>query len=188
MSTQKFRDLIHYVIWKCEDPSLLGSTKLNKIPWYVDTYAYRRDGASITGETYVKRQYGPVPKSILETLRTLGEEGKIFEREPRAEYQPKEFVALTAPDMSAFAERDLRLLDAVIQEICWNHTATSISGASHDQIWKAAALGETIPLYAVLAAEPAEVTEEDMDWADGVLAGYNPARADEHQAREAALA
>ncbi len=90
MATQKFRDLVHYVCWKCEDPSQLGATKLNKIAWFADVYAYRRDGVSMTGESYVKRQFGPVPRSILPTLALLQREGKLVVRDTQLEYQPRE--------------------------------------------------------------------------------------------------
>jgi hypothetical protein len=169
MASQKFRDLVHYVCWKCEDPSQLGATKLNKILWFVDTFTYRRDGVSLTGERYVKRQFGPVPYSMLPALTKLREEGKIFIREPHAEFQPREYVALMAPNTAAFSEKDVRFIDAVIDTICKSHTATSISEFSHDQIWAAAQMGEEIPLYAVLAATPGEITDADMAWADTVI-------------------
>jgi hypothetical protein len=170
MATQKFKELIHYICWKCDDPAQLGATKLNKIPWFVDTLAYRVDGAGLTGETYIKRQFGPVPKNILSVLSELEKEGKIVTREPLVAYQPREHVAITPPDISLFSERELRLIDLVIEDVCKHHTSGSISELSHDQIWAAAALGEEIPLYATLAANAGEITEKDYAWADSIVA------------------
>ena len=169
MATQKFKDLVHYICWKCEDPTQLGATKLNKIPWRVDTVAYQIDGESVTGEVYVKRQHGPVPKNILRVLEELKTGKKIVVREPDAEFQPREYVALSKPDMSAFSERHMALIDAVIDEVCKRHTANSISTSTHDQVWDAAAIGEEMPLYATFAAEADEVTKEDMAWADKIV-------------------
>ena len=169
MSSQKFRDLVHYICWRCEDPAQLGATKLNKITWVIDTYTYRRDGRSLTGETYIKQQFGPVARSMLPTLAKLGAEGKLLQRAPLTEFQSREFVATTAPDMSLFSKQDLRLIDAVIDQVCRNFTATSISTYSHDEIWEAAEIGEEIPMYAVLAANPGDITQDDIAWGEEVV-------------------
>ena len=55
----KLACLIHYIVWKCSDPTLLGATKLNKVLWYADAFAYMERGTPITGVTYVKRPFGP---------------------------------------------------------------------------------------------------------------------------------
>jgi hypothetical protein len=169
MASQKFRDLVHYICWRCEDPSQLGATKLNKIPWIIDTYVYCRDGHSLTGETYIKQQFGPVARSMLPTLAELGAEGKVTQRQPSSEFQSREFVAVTVPDMSLFSEQDIRLIDGVIEQVSKNFTAASISAYSHDEIWEAAEIGEEIPMYAVLAANPGDITQEDIAWGEEVV-------------------
>jgi hypothetical protein len=168
-ATRKFVDMIHYVCSTCDEPAALGATKLNKIAWFSDTLSYRLTGSSISGETYVKRQFGPVPKNVLAALETLAHEGKIIQREPKANFQPREFVSLQPVDASVFSDQERNLMDTIVQAVCRNHTATSISGLSHDQVWDAAAMGEEIPLHAVLAATPGEITNDDLAWADSVI-------------------
>lgn len=52
----KFDRLVHYIIDKHEGPSKLDAAKLNKVLWYADTFAYRLNGKTISGEkSYVKR-------------------------------------------------------------------------------------------------------------------------------------
>jgi Protein of unknown function (DUF4065) len=169
MASQKFMDLVHYICWRCEDPRQLGATKLHKIAWFIDTYTYRRVGQSLTGETYIKRQFGPTARAMLPTLAQLSAEGKIAERPRQSPYDPREFHSLRDPDTSRFSAEDIAIIDAVIADVCAKFSATSISEYSHDQIWEAAEIGEEIPLYAVLAGIPAEVTDEDMAWADGMI-------------------
>ena len=54
------------------------AVKLYKILWFADIEHYRLTGRSITGAaSYTKRQYGPVPKGIMQALTTLEGEGKI---------------------------------------------------------------------------------------------------------------
>jgi len=170
MSTeQKMRDLVHYICWKCDEPSQLGATKLNKILWFVDTLAYRTAGAPVTAATYVKLQYGPVPRNIRRVIDELCVEGKIVKREPQAAYQPREFFAVQPASTDNFSPAELSLIDSVIGEICKNHTAGSISELTHGPVWEAASMGEEIPLYAIFADAPGALTDADFEWANGVV-------------------
>lgn len=66
----KLKALVHYVCWK-NDPADLGAIKLNKVLWVSDLWAYVERGAPITGEHYVKRQFGPVSPSVPGLVREL---------------------------------------------------------------------------------------------------------------------
>lgn len=162
MASAKFKAMVHYIVESCQDPQRLGATRLNKICWYSDTIAYRYHGAPITDEANVKRKHGPVPKTILAALRELETEKKVSIREH--EYFPgrkiRLFTSLTEPDRSAFQERDFEVIDYVVERVCRDHTATSISDLSHNAIWDAANDCEEIPLAATLVAEPAQWTTE----------------------------
>lgn len=164
----KFAKTVHYV---CEraDTQKLGHIKLNKILWYADTIAYRTTGKSITSEKYVKRQYGPVPKNILKTLRRLEGSGKIRIREAATPGKSREFVSLSDADVKPFNQGELDIIDSVLTEICDNHTATSASDMSHSIVRDVAELGSEIPVFAVLAEHSGVVTKEDQKWADKIL-------------------
>jgi hypothetical protein len=162
----KFRALVHYVCHKCHDPSILGATKLNKVLWYSDVIAYMDSGGSITNESYVKQQFGPVPKHILLTIRDLESRGNIVVRD--AEYfrkVKKEYVSLKRPDISKFSANEISLVDAVIDVVCRNHTASSISAASHDYIWHIADIGEELPYATAFVSEFGDIGADDMKWA-----------------------
>ncbi len=65
-----------------------------------------------------------------------------------------------------FTAEQISLVDRVVYAICFNHTAASISQLSHDRVWKAAAIGEEIPLAAgAFAGNVGEIDEHDMAWA-----------------------
>ena len=163
----KFAHLVHYVCAKCDDPKKLGATKLNKILWYADTIAYRETGKTISGEkSYIKRQHGPVPKKILLVLEQLKENEKILQRNVG---RLKEFIPLQPADPSQFTRKEQEIIDSVIEIVCNDHTASSISELSHDMIWEAAKEGEEIPVYAVLAANPGIITKDDQKWADDII-------------------
>lgn len=162
----KLDALAHYICYKCQDPTVLGSTKLNKILWYSDVISLKLRGETITGETYVKRQYGPIPKHILEVIKRLQKQGDIIVRLSEYHgYQKQDFIAMTKPDFSMFSPEEISIVDDVLREVCYNHTATSISLATHDDIWKLADIGEEIPLETVFASELGEISEDDVRWA-----------------------
>jgi hypothetical protein len=170
MDRQKFKSLVHYICWKCDDPSQLGSTKLNKILWYAETLAFLNFGVSMTGAKFVKRQFGPAPTAIMPILNELENEKVLLVREASFYgYSKKEFFSLAAPTVgSFFTPEQISIVDGVIDGVCKEHTAKSISSISHDAIWEMAVVGEELPLFTVLA-EQGEVTEEDVDWADAKI-------------------
>lgn len=167
---RKFKALVQYICYKCHDPSVLGATKLNKILWYSDIIAFAKTGVSITTETYVKQQHGPVPKHILQVIGELEADKAVAVREVAYyDYAKREYIALREPDISMFKPEEISIVDSVIDVVCHKHTAASISTGSHDAIWKLAEIGEEIPLYTVFASELGEITEADVKWAKEVL-------------------
>lgn len=166
----KMEALVLYICGHVDAPNI-GATMLNKILWYVDTYAYRKLGKTVSGaDKYVKRQYGPVPSNILKTLERLERKGDISIQDVRRfGHDSKKFVSLKQPSANVFSADEKQIVDEVVEFICNNHTATSISDLSHDVIWEAAKLGEEIPVCAVLAASPGEIKKADVAWARKVI-------------------
>jgi hypothetical protein len=166
LNWDKFKAAIHYVCEKATDPSCLGSIKLNKVLWYSDSINYLIAGKSITGETYIKRQFGPVPPSASAAIGQLVHEGKIARgKVNHFGFMKREYISVTQADKNAFTAAEISLIDAAFEHVCINHTAMSISDETHDVIWKIARMGEPIPYYTAFAAATGEVDESDMQWA-----------------------
>ncbi|WP_157132574.1 Panacea domain-containing protein [Novosphingobium nitrogenifigens] len=172
MPHQLLKEALHYVIANCPDPSRLGAIRLNKILWFADSTSYRLEGVGITGDTYVKRKFGPVPRHVLAALRELESEGKIVTREvpytTRKSY--REFVSLVEPSTQSLSENGRSWLKAWSKILCEKYTAQEASDMSHDQVWEAADDGEEIPLYTVFASQAGAITDEVRGWANGILA------------------
>jgi hypothetical protein len=164
----KLESVMHYIIWRCQDPTMLGATKLNKILFYADVCSYLETGESITGVSYIKRQFGPVPnqRDFFSARDRLVQDKKIAVTKDLyhglSQYQ---FVALKKPDISMLSSDEVSILDIMTEEICQRHPATSISEKTHNIIWEAAEIGEEIPLFAAFASRFGEITEEDVQWA-----------------------
>lgn len=146
---EKFKRLVHYIIWKAGKRDWFGATKLNKVLWFADARAYVLTGKPITGVRYTRQDYGPCPHAIMPIREALQDEGaiRIFQ-----EGSLTRFVALVAPDTSIFTAEELAATNWWIDHISLDHTAGTISDASHDYAWEIAVVGEEIPLYACLAA------------------------------------
>ena len=168
MALTKFKSMVHYVINECADyPAQLGAIRLNKVLWFADVTAYKLDGKSITGERYVKRQFGPAPARILPILAELEKSGDIVVMEPEFAYDTRKFISLK-PSTGRLSNREKLITSAVLNGVL-GRTANAISEMSHDQIWDAAKEGEEIPLHATLAATPGEITPEVIEWATQCL-------------------
>ena len=163
---EKFKAMVHCICWKTsENPSSLGGTKLNKACWLADFVAYYNTGEPITGAAYIKRQFGPVPRPILSTLRDLEAGGIVVSSTKTFHGYPQtQFVAQYEPDLSLFTQDELDLIERATAYVTEQHTAKSISELSHDHVWKAAKDGEEIPYFTIFA-NPAPITDSERQWA-----------------------
>ena len=165
---------------KCENPAILGSIKLNKVLWVSDLWAYVGRGQPITGEHYVKQQFGPVASTV-GILRELQQENKIVVRRKIAHGNQKvDYIALKEPEgiSDLFTADEISLVDEAIQFVCLGHTAMDISDKTHDIIWQLAEIGEEIPYEAMWASRLDLITKEDVKWArlaseKSVTGGYS---------------
>ena len=166
MDRAKFKSLVYHIVSRRRNcPITLGAVKLNKILWLSDLTAFYYRGRSITNARYVKQQFGPVPVSVMPILRELEREGAITISEVDHFGKRKtEYIVHKPAPLGVLDLNDMKIVDGVIEEVCDHHTAKSISDASHNHIWEAAADGEEIPLYTVFA-RPGRITDADRQWA-----------------------
>ncbi len=161
-NADKFKRAIHYIVWKAGNRKGFGATKLNKVLWFADARVYVLHRRHMTGATYIREKYGPVPKQMMPARSAL-EKARIIEIW-KDDKQTK-FRTKTKPDMSIFDSDELKALDFWIDEIDKEHTATSISDKTHDYGWDIAVMGEEIPLYAILAERARHPRGEELEWA-----------------------
>jgi hypothetical protein len=177
MNKTKFDALIHYICARCENPTELGSTKLNKILWYSDIIAFLKFGTAITDSVYIRNQFGPIPKDIKQARQRLAKSGAIQEYDASYHnYEQIQFISLREPDLSLFSAEEISLVDQVIGIITKGYTASSISALTHDKIWQIAELDEEIPLYTVFASRGGELTSDDIAWGKKKMCDLEPQR------------
>ncbi len=169
MSGDKFKALVHLMVHECQDnPTRLGSVRLNKALWFVDMLSYQANGVSLTGEKYVKRAKGPVPMTILATLRDLQAEKAILIQEPEFQFDTRKYISLRQPDTNLLSNEERKVARLVLDAVC-KRAANKIIEMTHEEIWEAATEGEEIPLFATLASGRGEITDDVRYWADAAI-------------------
>lgn len=157
--SEKYINAVHYIINICENPSMLGSIKLNKILLFTDGIFYRKNEQTLTGDVYVKRQFGPVPKNILNVLGELVARNKISIRKDTNTHL---FFSLEEPDISKFSPYEIDTLSSITHDISHNYTSRKISDITHTLDWEIVPIGCEIDLYDYFVAQEEELTEEDI--------------------------
>lgn len=163
---EKYRNAVHYIIDKCENPYKLGSIKLNKILLFTDGILLRKTGKTLTEDTYIKRQFGPVPKNILKILNGLKNDNIIAIRDGKKNNDARLFFSLREPDISNLSSTEIDALYTVTMFIYKKFKVKEISDITHQpKIWDYLNIGDEVDLYSYFISEEAEITKEDINWA-----------------------
>ncbi len=172
----KLKALVHYVCRRALGSDPFDKTRLNKILFYSDTEAYLALGGPITGEVYVKHQYGPVASHFDEVIEELEAEKALAVVEPSGVHaysgEPharQHYVALRKPTLQDFSADEISIVDECIQVVCRKDAAQPISDHAHDLAWKSAHIGEELPYFTVFSRLIGEVTPSDTKWAGNQL-------------------
>jgi len=96
----------------------------------------------------------------------LVKEGKltIVARPNQDEYETIGLIGKGMPDMSAFEDREIRILKEQIEQICGN-SASHISEKSHGPIWEMTQMDAPMPIMAEIAYRLIRVKDEDKAYA-----------------------
>jgi len=118
-----------------------------KLLYFADFDHFARHGTSITGDTYIKLEYGPVPRHGVQMLGRLCEAELLqITEEPAYQYVRSKYT-LTKPltEFKFLTADEVATLGAVVAK--WkNHTREEIVVASHgDPPWLMTDYGEEIP-------------------------------------------
>lgn len=163
---EKFKALVLYVIWRTGNKPGFGATKLNKVLWFADARAYLQLGKPITGATYTRGEFGPIPRQIMPVRKELESEGCIkVTTEPYYSREITRFHLTGPPSRFPFSDEERKIIDYWLQHIDEDHTAESVSDMSHDYPWEIAEMGEVIPLHAVFATRIRAPEGAELEWA-----------------------
>ena len=163
MTNARLKNAFHYVISVTNAAHMeFGATQLIKTILFADVISLMRRKKAISGATFVKDKYGPVPDGYIRAIKELKAEKRIRRIPPAQKGDSTRFISLTGPDLSLFTQEETDILAGVAKEIAQNYTAAMISDLTHNDIWQMSDKGEKIPLAAyfpsrVIPSTPAQI-------------------------------
>ena len=161
---EKFKNLVHYICRSCK-PDELGSVKLNKVLYFADMLNYVRTSQPMTGARYVRQNFGPTAHPLLPILGELINEGAIKVKDVNYYgFLKREYQSMRDPDQDLLSDDEKVLVADMIEFVCRQNTAMSISDFSHKAAWELARPGEHLPYFTVFSFYPVEVTDADVQW------------------------
>ena len=126
-SLERLKNVLLYIISQSRE---VFCTKMNKLLFYADFLAYRRNGMAITGLSYKALGFGPVPERWDRVYSQFDE----MTQEPRS-YNEKEGIVLVTnavADTSIFSESELEIMDEVCAKFA-KYSSSEISAISHEE-------------------------------------------------------
>lgn len=130
-STDKFKQVLHYVIHKTSDISNVSKTVLYKILYFTDFNYYELFEEKLTGETYIRFPYGPAPQDFEDITSILEQDNLITENEKYYYgHTQKKYTSNRVPDTSELSKDELDFIDQSIDKYS-RFNATEISDHSH---------------------------------------------------------
>lgn len=133
--------------------SLLGKVKLMKLLYFADFDHFFKHGQSITGDTYVKLDFGPVPQNadrVLYRMKHTLEELEVDRVSNGIGFQyVYRLTSKSAPAREHLSPEEQRTLQDVVER--WRDARTdAIVTASHgDPPWRMVPYGSRIPYHLV---------------------------------------
>jgi hypothetical protein len=125
----------------------LGEIQLRKALVMTDILNESFYGKGLTGMTYIKYKYGPIPDraSWLKIQSMLWDDTIYLKEEPVGQWTKHAYYTKTNPDYEVFTEEQLAFIKASA-DFAKKRKARSLSEMTHDEVYKKTPLGGVIPL------------------------------------------
>lgn len=141
----KFKNVLLYVLEHCAGKPNVGETVLYKLLYFSDFNYYELYEEHLTGASYRKLPFGPVPQKIDILLNQLID-SKMIQR-IKTEYHgftQTRFIPLEKADLTQFKASEKDVIDKVLEQMSeWS--AASISAYSHKDLpWEVTEEGKEI--------------------------------------------
>lgn len=114
--------------------------KCHKILYFADNEHLSKYGRSITGDTYVRMDFGPVPTCIYDLFKAVRGDSYFASQvdNVRKGYfhfvNKKDIAAVSEPDMTYLSESDVEMLNKYIEKLK-DKDFIEVTDASHGYAW-----------------------------------------------------
>jgi len=131
----------------------LGNVQINKALILIDAFYHSYFKETLTGITYIKHWYGPVPDYEAHAVLYKMEFDKIKISHEKVGHAVKSaHYAIHDPDYSVFSSRALEIIRDVALFITQNK-AGKLSEITHDMVYENTPMGGVIPIESVYSLE-----------------------------------
>ncbi|MVN22873.1 type II toxin-antitoxin system antitoxin SocA domain-containing protein [Mucilaginibacter arboris] len=145
LQINKFKNVILYILERCAGKPNVGETVLYKLLYFSDFNYYELYEEHLTGASYRKLPYGPVPQKFDWIINQMIDQRKLqrvktdYHGYPQTRYLP-----LEKADLTELKASEKEVIDRVIEQMS-DWSAAAISAYSHQDLpWLASKEGEEI--------------------------------------------
>jgi transcriptional regulator with XRE-family HTH domain len=145
LQVKKLKNVLLYILERCAGKPNVGETVLYKLLYFSDFNYYELHEEHLTGASYRKLPYGPVPQKLDTILNQMIEKGQL--QRVKTEYHTYaqiRYLPLVKADLTELKASETEIIDRVIEQLS-DWSAAAISNYSHkDMPWLASKEGEEI--------------------------------------------
>ncbi len=145
LHVDKFKNVLLYILEHCAGKPNVGETVLSKLLYFSDFNYYELYEEHLTGATYRKLPYGPVPQKLDSIIKQMMEDNQL--QRIKTDYHgftQTRYLPLEKADLTQLLASEKMVIDRVIEQMS-DWSATAISDFSHkDMPWIISKEGEDI--------------------------------------------
>lgn len=151
----KMRNILLYILERCAGKPNVGETVLYKLLYFSDFNYYELYEEQLTGASYRKLPFGPVPQNLDIIINDMIEDEQI--QRLRTEYHgypQTRYIPLVKANLTELMVSEKEVIDRVIEQMS-DWSASAVSNYSHKDIpWMASNDGEEINYELAFYREP----------------------------------
>lgn len=134
----KLKNVLLYILERCGGKPNAGETLLYKLLYFIDFDYFEQYEEHLTGATYRKLPFGPVPEKIHEVMDQMVRQGDIKRiKTTHHGYPQTKYLPQRTPDLTRMTAAEIKVIDQVVHRYS-DWSAKAISDYSHrDMPWRA---------------------------------------------------
>lgn len=145
LQVNKFKNVLLYILEHCAGKPNVGETLLYKLLYFSDFNYYELYEEHLSGATYRKLPFGPVPKKLDSIIKSMIEDGELKRIKTEYHNYPQtRYIPLRKADLTKLKASEKEVIDKVIDQFS-DWSASAISDYAHKDIpWMASKDGKEI--------------------------------------------
>lgn len=168
LHVNKLKNVLLYILERCAGKPNVGETMLYKLLYFSDFNYYELYEEHLTGATYRKLPYGPVPQKLDTIIGQMTEKGQLQRVKTEYHgYSQTRYLPLEKADLTELKASEKEVIDRVIEQMS-DWSAAMLSNYSHgDKPWRASKDGAEINYELAFYRRPpysVRVYEEDEQY------------------------